>query len=59
MTHPDRLIDTLATYLYDAYKDGVNNEIWYEDVAERKAQRILEIVEEFQQKRVPTWRASD
>ncbi|UYA57543.1 transmembrane protein [Synechococcus phage S-CREM1] len=61
MTHYDMLIDTIVGYLYDSYKDGVTNQIWYADLAENKAQEILEIVEEFQQKRtkLSQWRASD
>jgi len=71
MTHHDLLIDSLMSYLYDAYNQGRNDELWDDAVAEEKAQEILEIVEEFQQVRAtfgrkvtylkpkPVWRASD
>lgn len=63
MTHHDLLIDTLMTYLYNAYDQGRSDEPWdfYND-GEVKAQEILECVEEFQQMRskvVMKWRASD
>lgn len=68
MTHHDLLIDTLMTYLYNAYDQGRNDEPWdfYND-GEVRAQEILEIVEEFQQMRInlaknsmySSWRASD
>jgi hypothetical protein len=71
MTHHDLLIDSLMSYLYDAYNQGRNDELWDYAVAEQKAQEILELVEEFQQIRAklgrkvtylkprPKWRASD
>lgn len=72
MTHHDLLIDSLMTYLYNAYNKGRNDETWdfYRD-GEVIAQEILETVEEFQQMRAklgkevaylkpkPKWRASD
>lgn len=71
MTHYDMLVDTIVTYLYDAYQDGENGEQWNCSLAEEKAHLILRCVEEFQQKRSdlnesitylkprPEWRASD
>jgi len=71
MTHHDLLIDSLMSYLYDAYNQGRNDELWDYADAEVKAQEFLEIVEEFQQVRAtfgrkvsylkprPQWRASD
>ena len=73
MTHHDLLIDSLMTYLYNAYNKGRNDETWdfYHD-GEVMAQEILETVEEFQEMRSkvskqkvtylkprPQWRASD
>ena len=72
MTHHDLLIDSIMQYLYAAYNQGRNDELWdfYND-GEVKAQEILEIVEEFQEVRAkigrkvtylkprPQWRASD
>jgi hypothetical protein len=72
MTHHDLLIDSIMQYLYAAYNQGRNDELWdfYND-GEVKAQEILEIVEEFQELRAkvgrevtylkprPQWRASD
>ena len=71
MTHHDLLIDSIMDYLYHAYQQGRDDELWCDYEAERKSQEILQIVEEFQQVRAklgrkvsylkprPTWRASD
>jgi hypothetical protein len=71
MTHHDLLIDTIMEHLYASYNQGRNDEPWDFAVAEQKAQKILEVVEEFQQVRAklgrpvtylkprPKWRASD
>jgi len=68
MTHHDLLVDSLMTYLYNAYNKGRNDEPWdfYYD-GEVIAQKILETVEEFQEIRsklgtkkiYSQWRASD
>lgn len=57
MTHYDKLIDSIKQELYEHH---TNTTVWDEKGANETAQRILEIVEEFQQTRVtPRWRASD
>mgnify|MGYP006295071423 FL=1 len=71
MTHHDLLIDSIMDYLYHAYQQGRDGELWDDGISEQKAQEILQIVEEFQESRAklgrkvtylkprPTWRASD
>jgi len=57
MTHYDKLIDSIKQELYEHH---INTAVWDEQGANETSQRILEIVEEFQQTRVtPRWRASD
>jgi hypothetical protein len=65
MTHYDKLIDTIIDEIYYVWTEisDWDNEDDQETIKET-AQRILEHVEEFQQKRVilnpkPQWRASD
>ena len=67
MTHHDLLIDSITEYLYHAYDQGKNDNLWDDAIAEQKAQEILVIVEEFQEARAKlgksvtykNWRASD
>lgn len=59
MTTYDLLIDSIKQQLYEYYS---NTSVWKEQEANETSHRILEIVEEFQQKRSPyytPWRASD
>jgi hypothetical protein len=57
MTHYDKLIDAIKQELYEHH---INTVVWDEKDANETSQRILEIVEEFQQTRLtPRWRASD
>ena len=48
MTNYDKLIDTISNEIYLL---NVSNESWDEESAKKTSKRILEIVEEFQQKR--------
>ena len=48
MTHHDLLIDSIADYLYHAYQQGRDDELWCDYEAEQKSQEIVQIVEEFQ-----------
>ena len=57
MTHYDKLIDAIKQELYEHH---TNTTVWDEKDANETSQRILEIVEEFQQTRaLRQWRASD
>ncbi len=57
MTHYDKLIDSIKQELYEHH---CNTAVWDEKSANKTSQRILEIVEEFQQTRaLRQWRASD
>jgi len=57
MTHYDKLIDSIKQELYEHHS---NTAVWDEKSANKTSQRILEIVEEFQQTRaLRQWRASD
>ncbi len=57
MTHYDKLIDSIKQELYEHH---CNTAVWNEHGANETSQRILEIVEEFQQTRaLGQWRASD
>lgn len=68
MTHYDLLIDSIVDVLYEYHKEGESGEIWSFGMAEKSAQEILTLVEEFQEKRAKLgrnvsytsqWRASD
>lgn len=64
MTHHDLLIDAITDVLYKSFVNGQNGEPWDYSVYKKNSQKILELVEEFQDKRsklVKTnqWRASD
>lgn len=68
MTHHDLLIDSITNILYRYYNDGHDGEMWDYAVAEKDAQELLVLVEEFQEKRAKLcrtanfssqWRASD
>ena len=48
MTNYDKLIDAISNEIYLL---NVSNESWDEESAKKTSKRILEIVEEFQQKR--------
>lgn len=48
MTNYDKLIDAISNQIYLL---NVSNESWDEESAKKTSKRILEIVEEFQQKR--------
>jgi hypothetical protein len=48
MTNYDKLIDSISNEIYTL---NLSNESWNEDSAKKTSRRILEIVEEFQQKR--------
>lgn len=48
MTNYDRLIDAISNEIYLL---NVSNESWDEESAKKTSRKILEIVEEFQQKR--------
>lgn len=48
MTNYDKLVDAISNEIYIL---NVSNESWNEDAAKKTSRRILEIVEEFQQKR--------
>lgn len=48
MTNYDRLVDSISNEIYLL---NVSNESWDEEAAKKTSRRILEIVEEFQQKR--------
>jgi hypothetical protein len=51
------MIDAIKQKLYEHH---INTVVWDEKDANETSQRILEIVEEFQQTRsIPRWRASD
>jgi hypothetical protein len=57
MTHYDKLIDSIKQELYEHH---CSTAVWDEQGANQTSQRILEIVEEFQQTRaLRQWRASD
>jgi len=51
MTNYDKLIDAISNQIYLL---NVSNETWNEDNAKKTYRKILEIVEEFQQKRSNT-----
>lgn len=51
MTNYDKLIDAISNQIYLL---NVSNETWNEDNAKKTSRKILEIVEEFQQKRSNT-----
>lgn len=61
MTYYDQLMDVIKERLYEYYTYGLHEDSWHEEDAQESARMILEIVEEFQQKRSSTmrWRASD
>ena len=71
MTHHDLLIDTIMDHLYTWYVIGQMDSHFDSARAEKNAQEILQIVEEFQEARAkvgrkvtylkprPQWRASD
>ena len=48
MSNYDKLIDAISNQIYLL---NVSNESWDEESAKKTSKRILEIVEEFQQKR--------
>jgi hypothetical protein len=48
MTNYDKLIDAISNEIYLL---NVSNESWDEESAKKTSRKILEIVEEFQQKR--------
>lgn len=48
MTNYDRLVDAISNEIYLL---NVSQESWNEESAKKTSRRILEIVEEFQQKR--------
>jgi hypothetical protein len=48
MTNYDKLIDSISNEIYLL---NVSNESWDEEAAKKASRKILEIVEEFQQKR--------
>lgn len=50
MTNYDKLIDAISNEIY-LYLLSVSQPSWDEDEAKKTSRRILEIVEEFQQKR--------
>jgi len=59
MTSYDLVIDAIKQQLYEHH---CNVAVWDEQNANETSHKILEIVEEFQQKRSPyytPWRASD
>jgi hypothetical protein len=48
MTNYDKLVDSIANEIYIL---NVSYESWNEEAAKKTSRRILEIVEEFQEKR--------
>ena len=48
MTNYDKLVDAISNEIYLL---NVSQESWNEEAAKKTSRRILEIVEEFQQKR--------
>ena len=48
MTYYDKVIDTISSFLFEAYKDGELGESWDEEESQRRSKLILECVEEFQ-----------
>ena len=60
MTHYDKLIDAITTELFTVWQDGKEGFNWEDELYKERAHYVLQMVEEFQEKRSPKqWRASD
>jgi hypothetical protein len=60
MTHYDKLIDSITTELFTVWQDGHNGLNWEDELYKERAHYLLQMVEEFQEKRnLKQWRATD